>query len=62
MVMAIIKCFSTHQIKFLKHLYKNPMLCFVNVEVWLNGSTCTALACEAGRRAATGTVKFPWAE
>lgn len=48
MVMAIIRCFSKHQIKFLKRAYKNPALCFVNVAVWLNGSTCTALAGEAG--------------
>lgn len=56
--MAIIKCFSTHQITFLKRAYKNPALYFVNVAVWLNGSTCTALArgstCTALAREAGG--------
>lgn len=46
--MAIIKCLSIHQVKFVRCAYKNPVLCFVNVAVWLNGCICTALAHEAG--------------
>lgn len=46
-MMNFINYFSTNQFKFLKLTCNNAVMCFVNVAVQLNGSTCTAMVHKA---------------